>query len=978
MAMSPEPAGSASNGPVDHLGPGRILQAARYGGFAFAMAVAAALASGYGVAHADSSTAQAPSSAQASSETTSTGNDSTREGPAATRREKATDPKSDSTEAEESDQDDVGDLHADDDADAGGADEVEAENSDQGDVVDWQAEADADADAGADADADAGAEDEDEDEDSTWAAGSSPHEEPLPTTAVAPDGLGVAGPGSASDDIVSVQDDEIATVTRSSAPVHAVVLPTAESFTVTGQPSVEPASVVRAIPGGQPVGSAVEWSLLGWIRRTFFNQAPVIRYRPEDNVQGPLGVITGSIGAADPEGDALKYIVTTKPRYGTVVIDQRTGTFTYTPNLEYAQAGGVDRFVVRVTDGKLNLLHFLRPDFGVPRAKIGVEVSSILPPPSSSPPLEAFVVEKTIDFDVPAGVAVTGADLSPDGEYLILEVKIDGKTQVAVSDLDGGNYQCISCGVVTNAAKARAFGDNERIWFASTSGQQSADDPLGGAGLITYAILECGGSIYSCASPTVRNVEFPSDRGPLASSTQNREAKPDPFGEYVTWTENTPITGPRMSIARLVATETGYTLVDQRIFSPQWDEETEYAQDFVNATRFYEGASWHAGGRYLKYQTTTTGLNYDIWLLDTATGERRQLTTDLDYNESGDVSPDGTSVYFSSARGADRMDVFTALVRPSLIDSAAFPQIGRVSLWNNRRSMNEPWVMNLDAGQQLGGYSGQPIIIDPDWTIRGWSWFPDSTRALINEQQRPDIVTPGAPDTPWRFSVISFPTREATTPLAPVRQDPEAIARWSVPVEDYNPMMGRQVPSRVLKGTHSGTATLHYVGNFASGAYSVTYENYSDDGKTFINGTETVTVVNPIGNATWSADLTSTGERTGYLKGSIKAGRANAFSGTVSSEINGVTYSGVPTQLDYPVIDQPQLAISSFGDRVRVTATVAEDGEARPVRGATVTVGNVTATTDAQGYVLVVLAPGDSVTASAGGFRSVSSEVPFL
>lgn len=189
-------------------------------------------------------------------------------------------------------------------------------------------------------------------------------------------------------------------------------------------------------------------------------------------------------------------------------------------------------------------------------------------------------------------------------------------------------------------------------------------------------------------------------------------------------------------------------------------------------------------------------------------------------------------------------------------------------------------------------------------------------------------------------------------------------------------MMGRQVPSRVLKGKDSGTATLQYSGTFASGSYSVTYDNYSDDGKTFINGTEKVTVVNPIGNATWTADLTSTGERSGYLKGSIKAGKANAFSGTVSSEINGVNYSGVPVQTDFPVINQPQLAISSFDNRVRVTATVAEDGYSRAVRGATVTVGSTTVTTDERGFAQIVFVPGDTITADAGGFQSASQQVP--
>ncbi len=121
-------------------------------------------------------------------------------------------------------------------------------------------------------------------------------------------------------------------------------------------------------------------------------------------------------------------------------------------------------------------------------------------------------------------------------------------------------------------------------------------------------------------------------------------------------------------------------------------------------------------------------MNYDIWLLDTATGDRRPLTSDLDYNEAGEIAPDGRTTYFSSARGLNRMTVFTQLVRPALIDSASFGQIGRVSLWNNRRCMNEPWLMDTAIGQQEGGYSGQPIVIDPAWTIRGWSWFDDSTR----------------------------------------------------------------------------------------------------------------------------------------------------------------------------------------------------------------------------------------------------------
>ncbi|ABM13148.1 hypothetical protein Mvan_2334 [Mycolicibacterium vanbaalenii PYR-1] len=595
---------------------------------------------------------------------------------------------------------------------------------------------------------------------------------------------------------------------------------------------------------------------------------------------------------------------------------------------------------------------------------------------ASSPALETFRVQKVIDFDLPAGVVAGSADLSPDAEHLLLEVEIDGQTQIAVTDLEGRNYQCVSCGATGNATKALALQDNKRIWFADTSGQQSGEDPSsGGTGTINYAVLECGPSIYDCQQRSVKKVKFPSDRRNLPA--QNREAKPDPFGEYVTWNEVSAIEGTRMSIAALGTAGDGYELTGQRVFSPQWSKKSDYATDRENAMRFYEGASWHAGGRLLKYQTTTTGLNYDIYLMDTATGERRQLTTDLDYNESGDVAPDGKTVYFSSARGLDRMDVFTALERPSLIDSGAFGQIGRVGLWNNRRCMNEPWLMNMAVGQIRGGYSGQPLVIDPAWTLRGWSWFPDSTRAVVNEQQRPDDVTgPGSPDTPWRTSIIEFPTRTPSAPLAPVHQSRAAIETWSVPVKDYNPMMGRQLLIKVLKGKSSGTATLQYLGVYATGSYSVTYKNYSDDGRNVLNGTERIAITNAVNDAEWSADLTSKGDRTGYLKGTIKVRAQNKFTGKVTSEVNGVTYTGVPTQADCPAIAAPKLTITAANGRVLITSTVPEDDQARPVRGVEVKSGSGSAITDENGYATVPFTPGDTITAAGGGFESASWPVP--
>lgn len=93
------------------------------------------------------------------------------------------------------------------------------------------------------------------------------------------------------------------------------------------------------------------------IRRTFFNQAPTI-----DPVQisGVLdGPVTGTLGAHDPDGDRLVYVLTRGPVSGSVHID-RDGTFTYTPGEDF---DGVDAFRVTAIDigFHTNLLEPLRP-----------------------------------------------------------------------------------------------------------------------------------------------------------------------------------------------------------------------------------------------------------------------------------------------------------------------------------------------------------------------------------------------------------------------------------------------------------------------------------------------------------------------------------------------------------------------------------------------------------------------------------------
>lgn len=595
-------------------------------------------------------------------------------------------------------------------------------------------------------------------------------------------------------------------------------------------------------------------------------------------------------------------------------------------------------------------------------------------PAATAPPLQALKVEQEIHLQLPDGVTLSptrpAPKVAPDGAHLYFSVVAGGAEQVAVSALDGSGYRCVTCGVAKTAQKARIFGDGTRLWFANTAGASANGNPLsGGTGDFAWRILECAPSVYDCAQKQVLKVRFPRDG--LAKGAQNREAKPDDFGEYVGWNEVRTEDGPHVSVGRLVRRDGSYHVTEQRIVNPPY-RLTSDVRDWEAAGRWYEGTEFVGGNRYLKYQTTTTGLNYDVYLLDLQTGERRQVTTDMDYNEVGRFADDGRWLYYSSARGLDRMDVFTQLPRPSLIDNAAFAQMGRVSLWNNRECMNEGWLMDQQSGQTLGGYAGQPVILEEGWRIEEWDWLPGGNRAVVTEERT------GTPES--RIRIVSLPAVAPAPALEPRHLDDTGYRRVTIPASQYHGITGRQVLGRRISGKGGGYIAATYLGVYFGGAWRVDYNRYSEDGKTFLTGTERIDVTNPLFQSRWRANLKMTGAHKGSMTGDITIGAQNRWRGTVKSTYDGVTRTGVPQQADCPGRAQPRLRAdvterTALGDgrervRVHVDTQVAEDAERRPVQAATVTAtdGGDAAATDASGDAVLVVPSGTGVRAQAGGF----------
>lgn len=86
------------------------------------------------------------------------------------------------------------------------------------------------------------------------------------------------------------------------------------------------------------------------VRRALFNQLPSAS--PAQLSSTVAGRVSGSIGATDPEGDALTYTVVSAPALGTVEVGA-DGGYVYVADSEYA---GSDSFRVAVSDAGFNLL----------------------------------------------------------------------------------------------------------------------------------------------------------------------------------------------------------------------------------------------------------------------------------------------------------------------------------------------------------------------------------------------------------------------------------------------------------------------------------------------------------------------------------------------------------------------------------------------------------------------------------------------
>jgi len=276
--------------------------------------------------------------------------------------------------------------------------------------------------------------------------------------------------------------------------------------------------------------------------------------------------------------------------------------------------------------------------------------------------------------------------------------------------------------------------------------------------------------------------------------------------------------------------------------------------------------------------------------LDLATGEITRLTSDPEYDEDLDITSDGRWIAQASFRNYQRMSIFSLVPRPAIVDA---PLRGPIALLRNQegRRFFDLWTLpvgldRLDTkiAQQVKN-KREPNDLDSN--SRGQSrWSHDGRELVFFEEDANALGTA-------RLELAKFRRRRPVTPV-PVVPSPEPA--WAPLVSEV--LSPDEQTTGTLPAARSGHADIVFDLVLAplAGAVDVRveYVDYSDDGCSFLNGTETATVDGL--DFTWGADLEVTGCHRGFLDADV-AGTifpVTTATGTAAAEYDGVRVEGLP------------------------------------------------------------------------------------
>ncbi|KUI22890.1 hypothetical protein AU193_09690 [Mycobacterium sp. GA-1285] len=190
---------------------------------------------------------------------------------------------------------------------------------------------------------------------------------------------------------------------------------------------------------GAPFYNSTLWGFVEAVRRqtnqVFSNSTPVVDLQTTGQQDADDREIHGTLGASDPDGDALTYSVPATgpgaPSNGTVSIDAEAGTWTYTPNTGYS---GDDSFTITASDATAGY-HVHGPGQAHTRSdSITVTVTDANTPVNMAPVIESVNAGTVNHADGSITYAVTASDDRTAPKDLLVTVTQPADGSGTVSD----------------------------------------------------------------------------------------------------------------------------------------------------------------------------------------------------------------------------------------------------------------------------------------------------------------------------------------------------------------------------------------------------------------------------------------------------------------------------------------------------------------------------------------------------------------
>ncbi|MBS1844414.1 MAG: hypothetical protein JST53_08365 [Actinobacteria bacterium] len=608
--------------------------------------------------------------------------------------------------------------------------------------------------------------------------------------------------------------------------------------------------------------------------------------------------------------------------------------------------------------------------------------------PTADAKTEPFAMEPITfkQIAVPSSVAPAGAPVfTNDGHHLLYGTH---SGDIWLTNMSGSEQNCLTCGEGPKPPVVgldNPFPDGKRI-FVGFSG-----------------ILECLPSVLDCETHNYLPVDLSGSQAPggvilpggAATAPQfdvgqGASPKLSPDGEYLGFSNVRTDGFEEMIVAKLEKQPEKYVVTDPRVINPPGP--TSAADPSIYAWSESSGLTelktFTHGGADVTYVESggSHSENPDLWEVNLATGKRTRLTWNADWDEDMATSRDGQTMAVWSNRTLHVWDWLGGLLPVrSFIDA---PMVGAEAglLINSvsRQSCEGPiWLLPAE-GDREAKLAGEPIV---SWdlglheppgggnsAINGWPiWNRQSTELALGEREQGK-----------QLLVAQFPAR---TPKEPEPTVSSAVGSWAPTPQEWHPPFGF-AGDVTLQGPGGGTVTIHYGGLLGAtfGTFSETYENYSEDGESFVNGTKTIEVVKPnIEEVHEIAHLTMTGAHSGStdvdldIVGGGPSNPTPTSTGYATTTYDGTTVSGPPPWLTQPgpcpveIPSKPRLTATASaleGGRyeIQVTASVAGVGrneaqvDTEPVRAAVIEGAGTKAETDGEGIAhLVVPAGGPTV-----------------